>query len=286
MKKIILAGAAVILTAGSALAADLPVKAAPPPPPAPLWGGPFLGVGIGFVTGNTSNDVSGKDLFCAGGSAVCNTSTSQQYFFAPTTSANNKGSLAGGLQFGYNYEIDPRFVVGGVLDFTVFDRSSDTSFTSPPVPVGTNTTETRTYSDSIKNDWLVTLRLRGGPTIDRLWIYATGGLALVDLRSSSSSVTTWTNPFLPPPQIAASGSGSTSGVTLGYVVGAGAEYKISPDWSIFGEYLYYSASRSYSVVVSPNTALTGITGTASYDVNAKVSGSLVKVGLNYAFRAH
>lgn len=286
MNRVILAGAAVILTAGSALAADLAVKAAPPPPPPPLWAGPFVGVGIGFVTGNTSNDVSGKDLFCAGGTAVCSTSTSQQYFFAPTNNSNNKGSFAGGLQFGYNYEFDPRFVLGGVVDFTAFDRSSDTSFTSPPVPVGTNTTETRSFTESIKNDWLVTLRLRGGPTFDRLWIYGTGGLALADLRSSSSSVTTWTNPLAPPPQIAASGSGSTSGVALGYVVGAGAEYKISPEWSIFGEYLYYSVRRSYSVVVSPNTALTGITGSASYGVDAKVNGSLVKIGLNYAFRAH
>ncbi len=167
----------------------------------------------------------------------------------------------------------------------VFDRSGDTTFTTPPLSIGGGTTETRSFSDSIKNNWLATFRLRAGPTFDNLWIYGTGGLALADLKSSSSSVTTWTNAgYVPPTQTAASGNGSTSGVALGYVVGAGGEYRLTPDWSIFAEYLYYAISQSYSVTVVPNTALTGLTGSASYDVKAKLDGSLVKLGLNYKFR--
>ncbi len=145
-----------------------------------------------------------------------------------------------------------------MADFTVFDRSAGTTYSSPPISIGTNTTETRSYSDSTKNNWLATLRLRAGPTFDNLWIYGTGGLALADLKSSSSSVTTWNNPYGPPPQpqIAASGNGSSSGIALGYVIGAGGEYRLTPDWSIFAEYLYYAISQSYSVTVAPNTALT------------------------------
>ena len=71
---------------------------------------------------------------------------------------------------------------------------------------------------------------------------------------------------------------------MGWVVGAGAEYKITPNWGIFGEYLYYSVSRSYTVAVTAKYRRDWQCGTsASYDVNPKVDGSLVKFGLNYTF---
>jgi outer membrane immunogenic protein len=238
-KKLILS-AAVFLTAGSALATDLPFRKAPPPPP-PLWTGLFLGpsIGVGFGN-NTDNNVSGKDLFCAGGVVFCTTPLSEQYFIAPSGSSGSKTWFGGGGQIGYNYQLKPNFVLGGVADIMVFDRSGDSTFTTPPLSLGGGTTETRSYSDSTKNNWLATFRLRAGPTFDNLWIYGTGGLALADLKASSSSVTTWTNAgYVPTTQTAASGSGSTSGVALGYVIGAGGEYRLTPDWSIFAEYLYY-----------------------------------------------
>jgi outer membrane immunogenic protein len=284
MNRLILSGLALLFTAGSALAADLAIRKAPPPaPPPPLWTGPFLGASIGAGFGDSSNDVSGKTLYCGG--INCSSATSEQYFFAPTSSSDDGASFAGGAQVGYNYQFDPRFVVGGVVDFTAFNRSGSTSFTTPPIPIGGGSTETRSYSDSFKNNWLVTARLRAGPTFDNLWIYGTGGLALAHLNSSSSTVTTW---YIPgwDPQIAASGSGSTSGVGVGYVVGGGAEYKLSPNWSIFGEYLYYAVNQSYTVIVTPNTELTGVSGSASYGVTNKVNGSLVKLGVNYTFQTH
>jgi outer membrane immunogenic protein len=287
MKRLMLSGAALLLTVGSTLAADLAVKVPPPPPPPPLWTGPFVGGAIGAGFGNLSNEVSGKNLICGG--VNCSSSSSQQYFFSPTTSSDNSASFAGGGQIGYNFQVNSYFVLGGVADITVFDRSADSTFTTPPISIGGGSTETRTFSDSIQSNWLATFRLRGGPTFDKLWIYGTGGLALADLRSSSSSVTTWNVPSLQPPQqIAASGSGSTSGAAFGYAVGAGGEYKITPNWSIFAEYLYYAVNRSYTVTVVPNTALTGVpaSGAVSYDVKAKIDGSLVKVGLNYMFQSH
>jgi outer membrane immunogenic protein len=287
MKRLMLSGVALLLTVGSTLAADLAVKAPPPPPP-PLWTGPFVGAAIGVGFGHLNNEDSGKNLICGG--VNCSSSSSQQNLFSPTTSSDNGASFAGGGQLGYNYQFNPSFVVGGVADITVWDRSADTKYTTPPISICSppfplcGSTETRTFSDSIRSNWLATFRLRGGPTFDKLWIYGTGGLALADLRSSSSSVTTWN---LPPQQIAASGSGSTSGAAFGYAVGAGGEYKITPNWSIFAEYLYYAVSRSYTVTVVPNTGLTGVppSGAVSYDVKAKIDGSLVKVGLNYTFQS-
>jgi outer membrane immunogenic protein len=290
MKKLVLLSA-MLLTMGTAFAADLPSRMPPPayvPPPPPLWTGPFLGASLGVGFGNSGNSVSGnKDLFCAGGVLYCNTPLSEQNFFAPGDKSDG-ASFAGGAQFGYNLQFDPSFVVGGVVDFLALNRSGGTTYTSSGVPVGPNTTETRTYDDSFNHDWLATVRLRIGPTFDNLWIYGTGGLALGDLRSRSSSATIWTNPnATPPSQVQDLGYGSTSGTALGYAVGAGAEYKITPNWSIFAEYLYYNLSKSYTVAVGPagtcTTLCSGNLGTNSYGVKTKVDGNLVKVGLNYGF---
>ena len=136
-------GAALLLTVGSALAADLPVPVKAPPiiVPPPLWTGLFLGasIGAGFGGGNSGNDVSGKDLFCVGVLQwliwLIRLSTSTR-ILAPSSSSDNNTSFAGGGQLGYNYQISPNFVVGGVADFTWLDRSSDTTFTTSPVTIG------------------------------------------------------------------------------------------------------------------------------------------------------
>jgi outer membrane immunogenic protein len=281
MKKLVLSSV-MLLTVGSALAADLsmPPPYYPPPPP-PLWTGPFLGASIGFGFGSSGNEVSGKDLNpdCTN-AGVC-----------PSAAATNVPgsqpsglSFAGGAQLGYNFQFNPGFVGGGGVDFTALDRSGGTTITRA-FPTGLAAySQTATFTDSFKHDWLATARLKFGPTInDYLWIYGTGGVALGGLQSNSSSVTTWTYPN-GSPYVAASGQGSSAGPALGYAVGAGAEFKVTPNLSIFGEYLYYSLSESYTVVVASNpNCCAGVGGTQSYGVKAKVDGNLVKLGLNYAF---
>lgn len=286
MKKLVLFSVA-FFAVGPAFATDLINPVPPPTFPPPLWTGPFLGGSLGFGFGQAGNDVSSKDLFCAGDVIFCSTPLSEQNFLVPGGTSNST-SFAGGGQLGYDFQLDPNLVVGGVIDVTALDRSAGRTFRTSPLPVGTNVTESRTYTDSFAHDWLATARLRVGPTFDNLWLYGTGGLALGELESTSSSVTTWNDPYWTPPgpEVAASGRGSSSGAALGYAVGAGAEYRFTPDWSVFAEYLYYSLRRSYTVVVTPNSALTGITNPASYSVKAEVDGNLVKLGVNYAFSTY
>ena len=121
MNRLILSGAALLLTVGSALAADLAVQKAPPLPPPPLWTGPFLGVSIGAGFGSSGNSVSGKDLFCTQG-WYCPTPIVEQDFIVPGGSSNG-ASIAGGAQLGYNWQFNPYFVLGCVIDVTGFDRS-------------------------------------------------------------------------------------------------------------------------------------------------------------------
>jgi hypothetical protein len=59
MQKIALSVAALALTAGSALAADLPSRKGPPmlppPPPPPMWTGFYVGVNAGGTWANSTN---------------------------------------------------------------------------------------------------------------------------------------------------------------------------------------------------------------------------------------
>src|SRR5512136_1899719 len=60
MKKLLLSAAVIALSAGAALAADLPSRKAPPmlpppPPPPPMWTGFYAGLNAGYNFGTNSN---------------------------------------------------------------------------------------------------------------------------------------------------------------------------------------------------------------------------------------
>ena len=135
MKKILFAVSAVALalSAGSAMAADLPSrKEAPiyfPPPPPPMWTGFYAGLNIGGGWGDDGGstgysayyDPSIRDWL----DAHCIWQTPPpprpigpaNLFFIPTAirSAPPAASL-GGLQLGYNYQFG-QFVIGVETDF-------------------------------------------------------------------------------------------------------------------------------------------------------------------------
>jgi outer membrane immunogenic protein len=242
--------------------------------------GPFVGGSIGdFFGGNPGNDISGKNLYCVG--QFCNTVTAPVSLVSGSTGDSN--SFAGGVQIGYNHQINPDFVFGGIVDFVWMKRSGSSSY-SQSSTLNTGWQETRSFADDFKQSWLGTARLRVGPTFDRFWLYATGGFAFGDLKSSATSITYWTSPGpTPVTSVAASGSGSTSSTAWGWTLGVGGEYKITPNLSLMGEYLYYSLDKSYDVTVATNPTVTGSSASATYRVKAQGDGHLLKLGLNYAF---
>jgi outer membrane immunogenic protein len=137
MKKLVLGLAAgSLLLAAPALAADLnaePVPEAPsytaPATSAFDWTGAYVGAdaGYGFFQRSSNGAKTSDDGF------------------------------TGGIFGGYNYQIDPHWVVGGEADL-----SSGASGTG--------------------NRWSSTGRLRGGYALDNMLIYATGGLAVAGGR--------------------------------------------------------------------------------------------------------
>jgi outer membrane immunogenic protein len=125
-------------------------------------------------------------------------------------------------------------------------------------------------------DWLGTTRARLGfvATPDnRLMIYATGGVAYGGGSSNFNAFDTQSNFFL---------SGSPSSSRVGWTIGAGAEYAITNNITIKGEYLYYNLG-STSFTSSPTgtfaTLFPGVVATTKYTFD----GNIIRAGVNYKF---
>jgi outer membrane immunogenic protein len=151
-----MAAAVLALAAGSALAADLPSRKAPPvyiaPPPLFTWTGVYIGGQIGYGFGTNHSGIPGL-LY---------------------TSSSPEGVL-GGAHVGYNYQVN-QFVFG--LEGDV-DGSSISKSIYDPITGGT-------FGTRIPVEGSV--RGRAGVAFDRALIYATGGAAFADLEHSYSGL--------------------------------------------------------------------------------------------------
>nr|WP_243367987.1 porin family protein [Microvirga solisilvae] len=163
----LLAGVAgLTLAAASASAADLPARAAPPAPviAAPIftWTGFYAGLNAGY--GWRSDDRESVVL----GGAVPGT-----LFF----DNDDDGGFVIGGQIGYNYQIGS-FVIGLETDIQWADTDEGNAVRF--VPLGAAGTFVPGRFDNNLSDWFGTVRARAGVAIDRVLIYATGGLAYSD----------------------------------------------------------------------------------------------------------
>lgn len=287
MKRIAATLGLVVATSLCANAADLPMRPTPvyiPPPPPPMWTGPFVGIfGGGSFGDDPGNSTGDKVLVCV--TSGCNSRPTDYGWFggpgATSSSSKTKSSFAGGAQIGYNFQVNQNFLFGGVLDFTWLKRSGS-RYAESGIAAFNNGSEQSFYYDRFKQNWLGTARLKAGFVADNLLIYATGGLAFGHLKSSAGSETYWYTAG-PTETLVASGYGSSSSTAVGWTAGAGLEYRMAPNWSLFAEYLYYSLHDRYNVTVTPTPGQTGATGSHTYRVKADGSGHLVKLGLNYLF---
>ncbi|MDX8442795.1 outer membrane protein [Mesorhizobium australafricanum] len=178
-------------------------------------------------------------------------------FDADTTNfdgSHQKDGYLGGIYAGHDWQ-NGKFVYGVVGDFD-FVGMHDTEFGQVDF-LGKG--EAYTYDV----DWVATARLRAGYTAtDHLLVYATGGVAAGHFQATS-----YDRPFFAP-------VGSTSkfsGVKVGGVIGAGAEYALAPNWSLKGEYLHYAFDK-----IEPGP---GGTAGASF----RPSLDTVKFGVAYRF---
>ncbi len=233
--------------------------------PVVSWHGYYAGgnAGAAITDADARTSVSGLDYFAT----------------SSMTSINNNGGadlgdigFTGGAQIGYNHQVN-EFVFGFETDFGYFGTDESESVT---VVYPDYSPYTYTLKQSASTDWLFTARPRVGWTTDNFLIYATGGLAITNVKytenfSDNYDVYDVTHAH------------SKSQIMPGWTVGAGAEYALMGKWSLKGEYLYADfgsfSTKSNNMVDASARAYSSTVFRNSLDLTSHI----LRTGFNYRF---
>ncbi len=186
IKAFLLTAAASTMMIGAAQAADVEAPAVYD------WSGFYVGLQAGYAWGDSQVDEINDD-----GSL----NQTQDY---------DHDGFVGGVHAGYNFDMQG-LLLGLEGDFEYADIQGDQDFG------GSDDETDKTI------EWLGSLRLRAGVTMDRALIYATGGVAVgeVDMEASEPGL-----------------SISDSETAWGWTIGGGIEYALSDAISARIEYRY------------------------------------------------
>jgi opacity protein-like surface antigen len=254
-----------IAATGVASAADKPVKVyakAPPPVAAAVynWSGFYAGVNAGAAWGSydpaTSTVPGGHLTRPANTSAVSG---------AGLQSINPKG-FTGGEQYGYNWQ-SGSFVLGVEADLNYLHLNGAAN--SGAVAYPPNPGNFFVVSSYAHSDWLLTLRPRAGYAANNWLFYATGGLAVTNIKGD----------FLFTDNFGATQSAAMNANSLGYAVGGGVEWGATDRLSLKAEYLHIGFGRTFAGQTASN--ISNQVFNQSEDLNANI----VRLGLNYRFGA-
>ncbi|MGJ4993079.1 outer membrane protein [Bradyrhizobium sp. HKCCYLS3077] len=265
MKTLVSATALLLATSFGAFAADLPARYTKAPPPAAIynWTGGYFGgnVGYGWGRSNLGTTLDQTSSWAAEGVAFQNT------FVALSNNRLNPAGIVGGLQAGYNWQSGPG-VFGIEADINGSDINKRLIVTGPNPPT------TRTFNETIRTDWFMTLRGRAGVAVDTTLFYVTGGLAVGNVKGSWDLT---------------SGNGyaktASANVTkAGWTVGAGVEHAFAPNWTVKAEYLYTDLGNiSYASTYSPGSTFAPPGFNYRENLSQDFSFHTVRVGVNYKF---
>jgi outer membrane immunogenic protein len=264
-----LATAAVVLSMSTfgAFAADY---ASPVPPSSPIftWTGFYLGVNGGSASMRQGNPLTISNSFF---DPMMFPSSNLPTF--SRASRHNRTEFIGGGQIGYNWQIG-NLVLGMEADFSHIG-GVDYPSTATPFSVPLGPTTTFVTSGEKGKHFVGTLRSRVGYSFDRLLIYATGGLSYGDFASGISRVGSTDALGNATSNFTADSSDSAS---VGYAIGAGAEYALTTSWTVKAEYLYVDLGRRYRWLLDPN-----VPPGFSFAARAENRADIARVGLNYKF---
>jgi outer membrane immunogenic protein len=201
MKTHALAAALLLGSFNYSLAADAVVDEVVVVDSAYNWSGVYLGATIGFGWANTN--VTELDNY------------SFSDFVGDTEFDFDSDGILGGAFIGYNWQ-SGNFVYGVEADISATGIDNAVENTMNP---GSG----ESFSTNI--DWFGTVRGRLGYAADRWMPYVTGGVAFADITSS------YNDPEDDNFAVA-------SGTVWGWTIGAGAEYALTDNWTLRGEYLF------------------------------------------------
>lgn len=251
MKRVVWAGATLLLTGVSAAAADLPVKAFYKAPPVQIWtwDGLYAGINAGYSFGQDTfkEGPPGGDPQALGGRVLPN------------------GAVAGG-QLGYNWQFG--HIVLGVEGDAQWSGQRDTGCGGLECILSYNG-EVGAFMLRHQLDWFATARGRAGVASGGYLFYLTGGAAWAGVRETNQV------------QIDDAVDQSTFRKTLGgWALGGGIEGRLAGNWTVKLEYLHLDLGST-----TATSHLSGSVGGAGFDttqtVNSHWSDNIVRVGLNY-----
>jgi outer membrane immunogenic protein len=267
------AAALLAIGAGSASAADLPVKAPPmAAPPVWNWTGFYVGGSVGGIWDDTRDNVYPTGCFLT--SVTCGLGPAANPIRSDSVRFNDAQFIGGG-QAGYNWQ-SGRFVGGieGDISWTGINQTILTTKAMTPPLAGF-----MVHAEGVKEDWLATIRGRAGFTVTpNFLLYATGGLAFGHVQTAGAVAFTVT---------ADTYAGASDDTRFGWTVGAGGEWMITPKWSIKAEYLYVDLGKQGDnlACTAPGicTAPPQVAPGATYQADFRLHEHIARVGLNYHF---
>jgi outer membrane immunogenic protein len=181
-------------------------------------------------------------------------------------------SGVGGVQLGYNAQVGPGFLLGVEWDWS-WTGLKDTQTVDTRNGVGVPFAPASPAFMSTEVNWLTSVRGRIGVVTSGALFYATGGFAAGDVRQRShlASVPPGTN-----------WDASFDDTQTGFVVGGGAEYKLSHNLLLRAEYLHYDLSGATSTVDGVPANFPGFQIRYHWD---RTEVDVARVGLSYQFSA-
>jgi len=241
-----------LLSAAAARAADLSPPTIPPvhiPPPNFSWAGVYLGVTAGYANGFHSYD----DLAGA-------------FLGYPSLADDQSEGFAGGGTLGINLQTGS-LVYGLEADLSWL--SNKTAYVDPNGAINNFfPSATNRITD------LGTVRGRLGLAVDRTLFYFTAGLAYGEV-SNTALYNSFKFPTSNTPSV------SIDSTRLGWVVGSGLEFAVTPNLTVKGEALFAQLNPDTASWVSPGSQT--FPANAIYNVRFNTSAAVVRAGLNYKF---
>lgn len=241
MIRLLGAAAAVAMFAGSAQAADVAVA-----PEYPSWTGGYIGVVGGYGWGDSDFDADIVD-------AADNTNILDTV----DGSIDVDGFMIGG-QLGYDFDLGNGLVLGVVGDLSWLSMDGRECVESG----GCDGSPDDSYASADIN-WLGTVRARAGFTTGSMLIYGTGGLAVGEAEGGLTFIEGGADP-----------ARSDSNTHLGWVIGAGAEFKITDNMSLGAEYLHVDLGREDYTFRGPNVDVLS---------DSDLTVDIVRASLNFRF---
>jgi outer membrane immunogenic protein len=210
MIKLLGAAAALAMFAGAVQAGDYSA------PESPSWTGGYIGVTGGYGWGDSDFEAD-----------VVDSADNTSIIGSSDGSIDVDGFLLG-AQAGYDFDFGNGMVLGAVGDMAWSDMDGDTCVNNAPGCVG-DPDDSYGFAEI---DWLATVRVRAGFSTGSALFYGTGGLAIADADASATFI-----------EGAADPRRSDSNTHFGWVIGAGAEYRMTENMSLGAEYLHVELGR-------------------------------------------